>query len=79
MIKELCMPEHSKDLMNLDKLTLPKLIWLIKIPWQEIPQIYLYFSLTDSLYIYPPSYLTQLKTPFIHNMIKDVHYNKTDY
>ena len=51
MIKELCMPEHSKDLMNLDKLTLPKLIWLIKIPWQEIPQIYLYFSLTDSLYI----------------------------
>ena len=30
MIKALYMPEHSKDLMNLDKLTLPKLIWLIK-------------------------------------------------
>ena len=36
MIEELDMPEHSKGLMNLDKLTLPKLIWLIKISWQEM-------------------------------------------
>ena len=52
MIEELDMPEHSKGLMNLDKLTLPKLIWLIKISWQEIPPIYLYFSVNDTLRMY---------------------------
>ena len=57
MIKALYMPEHSKDLMNLDKLTLPKLILLTEILWQEIPQVFLCFSLTFSLYIHLQPYI----------------------
>ena len=52
MIKPLYMQEHSVDLMNLNKLILPILILLTEILWQEIPQLFLYFSLTFSLYIH---------------------------